>query len=111
MKLKLFILFLALVSLNGHAQNSTVTIAWTPSVDATVTETRVYAAAGTSAPVLWVKFPQSVAIGTLTGLTSATTYKFWLTAATSTGLESLPSNVVTNYIPLKPPTNLRVIFP
>ena len=91
----LFGLLTAIVTFNAAALLSTVTLAWDPSPDATVTGYRVHY--GIESNVLTATLDAGVA-NTLTvpNLAPGLIYYFTVTAYNSAGLESLDSNQVSS---------------
>jgi len=85
-------------------QAASVTLAWNPSTDSTVTGYKLYQSAGTG------PFNLSATVtGTTTTVTTDTNQvaRFYATAFNASGVESVPSNVVTNFVAVPPPpTNL-----
>jgi len=89
---------LLLLWLTSVAQAASVTLAWSPSPDATVTGYRLYYG-DTSGTVTNRLDVGAVLTGTVTNLVAGTNYFFYATAYDGFGVESEPSNTIT-YTPI-----------
>ena len=93
MKRAAAILFLLSSLIARTAAPASISLAWDPSADSTVTGYTLYFGLTPSGPTNSVDVG-NVTITTITGLTAGTTYFFFVTAYNAAGLESDPSNVI-----------------
>lgn len=103
---KIFFAFLASILIAARSLAATVTLAWDPSPSAGVTAYKLYEAVGTGTFGLAATLSGTTITRTVTGTT-----RYYVTAYDGTsGLESIPSNVIayTPPVPPQPPSNLRV---
>jgi hypothetical protein len=93
----LFGVVIALLPLSGSAAQKVV-LAWQPSPDPNVAGYSVYYGLASGAYSGKVSVTNSTS-ATISGLTEGLTYFFAVTAFTSSGVESLPSNEVSYVVP------------
>jgi len=97
---------LLLVTSSGVARS--VTLAWDPSVDATVNGYRVHYGT-TSQTYTKTLDTGSNTVGTVEGLVAGKTYYFVVTAYTAQGVESVPSWEISYTVPAPDPGELRLV--
>lgn len=115
MKTFIFLLFLLLnIKLQAQTYPSYSALAtWTPSLSANIINYALYYSSN-SAPFTFVGKTNGLSLN-LIGLPFDTTNRFIVRAVNSSGLESLDSNIATNYVPKPtvpqiplPPSNLQI---